>query len=339
MSDPTDTLRARVEQAQDPQPPPTWLVYVPGNGWEEPGTEQQARDVMDHVADELREEAGDGWNEEAESLIMYRAVQVAAFTLTITAKPGDGTADGERCEASGWDFMARGDVVDCSPPDLAALVADLWAEVKRLTAERDSLRSQVGEASHVLASALYGEERAGEQAHLPSLARMMVDALTLEAANAEQARMQLDNGDDVDAATRRYLGEALGIADSDDTPPSLSDFYDAVVEARAERDAALDEVARLRGEAEAPAVAGGRELVWVEGGRGWHLSRSGRDWWTTAPYSAWRDGYATTDDVLGRVTRCANCPNACRQIAEWARADGYIVPLHPLGWDVGVSDG
>lgn len=224
-------------------------------------------------------------------------------------------------------------------PDLAALVTDLWAEVERVTAERDSLRSQAGEASRVLASALYGEERAGEQPHLSSLARMMVDALTLEAANAEQARMQLDNGDDVDAATRRYLGEALGIADSDDTPPSLSDFYDAVVEARAERDAALDEVARLRGEAEAPAVAGGRELVWVEGGRGWHLSRSGRDWWTTAPYSAWRDGYATTDDVLGRVTRCANCPNACRQIAAWARADGHTVPPHPLGWDVGVSDG
>lgn len=103
-------------------------------------------------------------------------------------------------------------------------------------AERDALRSQVAEASQVLASALYGEERAGEQAHLPALARMMVDALTLEAVNAEQARMQLDSGDDVDAATRRYLGEALGIADSDDTPPSLSDFYDAVVEARDERD-------------------------------------------------------------------------------------------------------
>jgi hypothetical protein len=122
--------------------------------------------------------------------------------------------------------------------DLAALVTDLCAEVERLTAERDSLRSQVDEASRVLASALYGEERAGEQAHLPSLARMMVDALTLEAVNAEQARMQLDNGEDVDAVTRRYLGEALGIADPDDTPPSLSDFYDAVVEARAERDSA-----------------------------------------------------------------------------------------------------
>lgn len=143
MSSDHNTLCARVEQALAPQPPPTWLVYVPGNGWEEPGTEQQARDVMDHVADELREEAGDGWNEEAESLIMYRAVQVAAFTLTTTAKPGDGTADGERCEASGWDFMARGDVVECGPPDLAALVADLWAALEQTAAERDEARAEL----------------------------------------------------------------------------------------------------------------------------------------------------------------------------------------------------
>lgn len=99
-----------------------WLVYVPGNGWEEFDSEQEARDAMDRVADELREEAGDGWNEEAESLVMYRAVPVAAFKLTRTAAPGDGTADGEWCKANDWDFMARGAVVECGSSALGRTV-------------------------------------------------------------------------------------------------------------------------------------------------------------------------------------------------------------------------
>lgn len=204
MSDPTDTLRARVEQAQALAAAAT------------PGPWRSEGDTMTGGMD-------------FRYVMIPLPVGTSVASGIIARCPRFGTHAHEA--AANADLMA-------AAPDMAALVTDLWAEVERLTAERDSLRFQAGEASHVLAAALYGDERAGEQPHLSSLARMMVDALTLEAANAEQARMQLDNGDDVDAATRRYLGEALGIADSDDTPPSLSDFYDAVVEARAERDAA-----------------------------------------------------------------------------------------------------
>ena len=117
----------------------------------------------------------------------------------------------------------------------------------------------------------------------------------------------------------------------------------AVARACLERDAALAEVARLRGRVEAPAVAGGRELTWVAAGKGWHLCWADDPRWVTAPYSAWPNGDVESYKRLGaRCSREAQCDDiraAVLEAARMARADGHIVLPHPLGWDVGVSNG
>jgi hypothetical protein len=84
------------------------------------------------------------------------------------------------------------------------------------------------------------------------------------------------------------------------------------------------------------------DLVWQQSPRSyyWTLGPAGSAW-NAAPYSADRDGQAavvsTDGHALLRSEQCADLPAACRQIAEWARADDYRVPPHPLGWDVGVK--
>ena len=60
-------------------------------------------------------------------------------------------------------------------------------------------------------------------------------------------------------------------------------------------------------------------------------------------YSAWPNGDAESYKSLGarcsREAQCANLRAAVLEAARMARADGHTVPPHPLGWDVGVSDG
>lgn len=88
-----------------------------------------------------------------------------------------------------------------------------------------------------------------------------------------------------------------------------------------------------------PAAVDWVEVVWVEDD-GWHLCLPDRCRSAESPYSAWEyepwaaafDGFGARRDAK---RLCTDLPEACRQIAEWARADGYRVPKHPLGWDVG----
>ena len=94
---------------------PAFLVYDPEEGWTEHDTEEDAERVFDAIVDDLRDDASDGWHESADLTAMFRLVPIRRLVLAVTAVPDDGTEDGERCAAAGWDYMCDGVVVVCSP--------------------------------------------------------------------------------------------------------------------------------------------------------------------------------------------------------------------------------
>lgn len=92
---------------------PKWIVYVPDDGWEAFDTEQEARDCFDQMVDVLRDEASEGWVEDASGLAIYELRPVARLSITVTASADDDTEVGEQCRERGWDYMAEGTVVEC----------------------------------------------------------------------------------------------------------------------------------------------------------------------------------------------------------------------------------
>jgi hypothetical protein len=94
------------------------------------------------------------------------------------------------------------------------------------------------------------------------------------------------------------------------------------------------------GEAE-PVAVEGVELVWVPDWLAldaWHLCHVDCGV-STVLYTAWSGFTGATrewhGDRPGLVETGISQQAACRWIADRARADGYRVPKHPLGWDVG----
>jgi len=116
-----------------------WLTCEPDCGWEEFNAEAEARDVFERSVDTLRDEAADdGWHEAAERTALYRCERVASLVLTQTVSRDDDTEAGEKCRADGWDFIARGDIVEHGSE-----IERLRSDVARLTAERNALRATV----------------------------------------------------------------------------------------------------------------------------------------------------------------------------------------------------
>ena len=116
---------------------PIWILYVPDCGFEEFDTLDEARDAFDRAADQLRDEAVDGWSEDAENLRLFRCEVVARLRLHTVATAEDDTEDGERCRASGWDYIADG-VVEEHPSEVETLRAELRnrdAQIERLRLE------------------------------------------------------------------------------------------------------------------------------------------------------------------------------------------------------------
>lgn len=90
-----------------------------------------------------------------------------------------------------------------------------------------------------------------------------------------------------------------------------------------------------------PAAVEGVELVWVPSAvdEAWYLC----DLNTVATrYTAWPGSNGATREPFGHrsglVETGIDQQAACRWIADRARADGYRVPPHPLGWDVGGGE-
>lgn len=122
------------------------------------------------------------------------------------------------------------------------------------------------------------------------------------------------------------------------TAPWTRDLWAEVERARAERDAMGAELAGIRAAAQ-PVEAQKPALVWTGTEANlWALSKPGGSW-ASGAYIAYRWG--TAGAYLGggalseRSERLPCIQDAVRQIATWARDDGYYVPPHPLGWDTG----
>lgn len=111
-------------------------------------------------------------------------------------------------------------------------------------------------------------------------------------------------------------------------------------EARKERDAAMAEVERLRAAAQ-PVVSERPALRWEPSLTGTWALCSQPGGWLSGAYVAFHHGaamaYAADGAASGRSERRASIEAAVRQIATWARDDGYHVPPHPLGWDIGEA--
>jgi len=137
-----------------------WLTCEPDCGWEEFNAEAEARDVFERSVDTLRDEAADdGWHEAAERTALYRCERVASLVLTQTVSWDDDTEAGEKCRADGWDFIARGDIVEHGSE-----IERLRSDVARLTAERNALRATVDRLRPVVEALAEGCDRCAEHA-------------------------------------------------------------------------------------------------------------------------------------------------------------------------------
>lgn len=109
-------------------------------------------------------------------------------------------------------------------------------------------------------------------------------------------------------------------------------------EARKERDAALAEVERLRAAAQ-PVVSERSALRWETSLNGTWALCSEPGGWLSGAYVAFHHGsaiaYAGDGAAFGRNEHRASIEAAVIRIATWAREDGYHVPPHPMGWDIG----
>jgi hypothetical protein len=122
----------------------TWIVFVPGNGYEGYDTEAGALDAFQRAAEDLHADAAhDGWPEGTECLAIYEAHPLRTFELEVTAMPDDDTEDGERCRDGKWDFYAEGRVAKHA--STAEYIKALENEVEKLRAERAHLRGVVHE--------------------------------------------------------------------------------------------------------------------------------------------------------------------------------------------------
>jgi hypothetical protein len=97
-----------------------YIVNDPDTGAELYYDEADARHAFDRVVERLREESGDGWHEDAAAAFWGEVIPRQRLVLRVTARPGDGTAEGERCAAAGWDYIAEGVVEDVTAPDPTA---------------------------------------------------------------------------------------------------------------------------------------------------------------------------------------------------------------------------
>ena len=129
---PADDIDAILTAAGVPAGGCVWLTYDPDDGWEQYDTEREARDALDCIVDHLRDDSSEGWHEEAERAALYRCERAASLVLTTTATRDDDTEDGRRCRSEGWDFFARGDIVEHE-----TAVARLVAEAQRPTTAVD----------------------------------------------------------------------------------------------------------------------------------------------------------------------------------------------------------
>ena len=132
-----------------------------------------------------------------------------------------------------------------------------------------------------------------------------------------------------------YYGDVAERAETE-----RSNARDELLRMTAERDAALAEVERLRAVAQ-PVVSERPALRWKLSLIGtWALCLQPGDWLSGA-YIAFHHGaamaYAADGAAFGRSERLANLEAAVSRIATWAREDGYHVPPHPLGWDIGEA--
>lgn len=104
-----------------------YIVNDPDTGSELYYYEAEARHAFDRIVERLREEAGDGWHDDADSAFWGEVVPRQRLVLRVTARPSDGTAEGERCAAAGLDYLAEGVVEDVDAPDPTSDKAQLAA--------------------------------------------------------------------------------------------------------------------------------------------------------------------------------------------------------------------
>ena len=89
-----------------------YIVNDPDTGSELYYYEAEARHAFDRIVERLREEAGDGWHDDADSAFWGEVIPRQWLVLRVTATPNDGTPEGERCAAADWAFIAEGVVED-----------------------------------------------------------------------------------------------------------------------------------------------------------------------------------------------------------------------------------
>ena len=189
----TDDIDAILTAAGVPAGGCVWLTYDPDDGWEQYDTEREARDALDCIVDHLRDDSSEGWHEEAEQAALYRCERVASLVLTTTATSDDDTEDGGRCRSNGWDFIARGDIVEHG------------STIARLVAERDAARARLARVVPVIealdAWIVFGAKPTTREA---ALWLRMVDALAASLGLSDD-----DDYDTVRAAIRALIADEV----------------------------------------------------------------------------------------------------------------------------------
>jgi len=99
---------------------PPYIVNDPDTGAELYYYEAEARAHFDRIVERLREEAGDGWHDDAESAFWGEVIPRQRLVLHTTAWAEDDSEDGEWCREAGLDYIAEGVVEDVPIPDPTA---------------------------------------------------------------------------------------------------------------------------------------------------------------------------------------------------------------------------
>jgi hypothetical protein len=97
-----------------------YIVNDPEYGPELHETETDARHAFDRIVERLREEAGDGWHDDADSAFWGEVIPRQRLVLRVTARAEDNSEDGEWCREAGLDYLAEGVVEDVTAPDPTA---------------------------------------------------------------------------------------------------------------------------------------------------------------------------------------------------------------------------
>jgi hypothetical protein len=147
-----------------PHPDLTWIVYVPGSGYEAYDTEAGALDAFQRAAGDLHAEAThEGWAmTDAECLTIYEAHPLRTFELEVTATPED-------ADEGWWRYEAEGRVVKHA--STAAHNARMAACLLKVADACDELAAGRG-TRHTLAEALPGGKTGNWQDIAAALRRL-----------------------------------------------------------------------------------------------------------------------------------------------------------------------